>query len=298
LLVPTESTFSHSAILDNFSYLGQPLKFLQEAATILKLSPKDLGDFLFWPKQALRKSFDSLNFSGPMGIAQYGVNAPITQGLSSHGDRNKIEFEFTVNADQIHIAHALNATYFPFFADDSKYSDHPYTLIMGNLLNFYKNTQMMNVNELSSANPSLELISIFDVNKFISVLEFEQDISSSVIRKGMRSLFSELNQLNPEFRKKRIQKYNTELEQLLSRKKIYKHGLDLAEDSASMFIPFLGTIKKILLEGKEVIKNKYPTIQSVSEYIEEKSNLKTGVERDISLLSKVSRVAKLKKDFK
>jgi hypothetical protein len=26
LLVPTESTFSHSAILDNFSYLGQPQK--------------------------------------------------------------------------------------------------------------------------------------------------------------------------------------------------------------------------------------------------------------------------------
>ena len=100
---------------------------------ISKFTGKDIrtiSNFLLWPKQALRRSLDSLNQAGPMGASRYGVNNPIIDSLPAENKEN-IEFEFIVNSDQIHLSHALDATYFPFFIDGDKYSDHPYALMMG-----------------------------------------------------------------------------------------------------------------------------------------------------------------------
>jgi len=175
---------------------------------------------------------------------------------------------------------------------------------MGNMLNFYRNFNDDSVinalhsnGQLKTNNPSLSLISIFDINDYISVSEFESEISSSVIRSGMNSLFLELSQLDEKERKHRIDQYNIELKKALKVKKTSMHALDLAEDVIGLIIPFLNTRKKVIKGATKLAMNKFPAIQAVSEYIEDKTNRRSGVDRNISLLSQVNRVAKLKIGF-
>jgi len=277
---------------------------IQEISKLTQREVNTISNCLLWPKQALRRSLDSLNQAGPMGISRYGINNPIIDLLPSE-NKEKIEFEFIVNSDQIHLSHALDATYFPFFIDGEKYSDHPYALMMGRMLNFFKSSSYQNFNHsidienLKSAhNPSLGLISTFDINDYIPVLEFEEDISSSVIRNGMNSLFSELNLLEPEERNRRIVQYNIEVDKALRNRKVSKHALDLGEDAIGMLVPFFSTGKKLLKEATKMAMDKFPAIQNVSEFIEEKSNRENTKDQNITILTQINRVAKLKRGFR
>jgi hypothetical protein len=274
---------------------------------VSKLTGKDIGtisNFLLWPKQALRRSLDSLNQAGPMGISRYGINNPIIDSLPAK-NKEKIQFEFIVNSDQIHLSHALDATYFPFFVDGEKYSDHPYALMMGEMLNFFKKSSCQNISKLvdienikSAQNPSLGLISAFDINDYIPVLEFEEEISSSVVRNGMNSLFSELNLLDSEGRSQRISEYNIEVDKALRNKNVSKHALDLGEDTLGLFVPFWTTGKKLVKGGTKMAMDKFPAIQNISEFIEDKTSKESGKNRNITVLTQVNRVAKLKREFK
>lgn len=277
--------------------------FISEVAKLTNIDIETISNFLLWPQKALRASLDRLNQSGPMGIASYGVNKAILDVLPSH-HKQKYEFEFTVNSNPIHLAHALDATYFPFFINGEKYSDHPYALMMGNILNFYKGANYSNIAEKVNLkemkiieNPTLSMISIFDVNDYIPIQEFEEEVSSSVIRKNMGSLFSELCLLNEVDRNERIESFNKEVDKALSRKRVTKHALDLGEDTAGLVIPFFGTGKKIISNSTNLAKNKYPVIQEISDFIEEKMTKSNLQERQISLLSKINRVARLKRQY-
>jgi hypothetical protein len=274
---------------------------------VSKLTGKDIGtisNFLLWPKQALRRSLDSLNQAGPMGASRYGVNNPIIDSLPAENKEN-IEFEFIVNSDQIHLSHALDATYFPFFIDGDKYSDHPYALMMGEMLNFFKNSSCQNISRLtgienikSTQNSSIGLISAFEINVYIPVLEFEEEISSSVIRHGMNSLFSELNFLGSEERNQRIAQYNLDVNKALRHKNVSNHALDLGADVLGMVIPFWATGKKLIKGGTKMAMDKFPAIQNLSEFIEDKSRRESDESRNITILTQVNRVAKLKREFK
>ncbi|MEY8213143.1 MAG: hypothetical protein RPR97_01530 [Colwellia sp.] len=274
---------------------------------VSKLTGKDIGtisNFLLWPKQALRRSLDSLNQAGPMGASKYGVNNPIIDSLPAENKEN-IKFEFIVNSDQIHLSHALDATYFPFFIDGDKYSDHPYALMMGEMLNFFKNSSCQNISRLtgvenikSTQNSSIGLISAFEINEYIPVLEFEEEISSSVIRHGMNSLFSELNFLGSEERNQRIAQYNLDVNKALRHKNVSNHALDLGEDVLGMVIPFWATGKKLIKGGTKMAMDKFPAIQNLSEFIENKSSRESDESRNITILTQVNRVAKLKREFK
>lgn len=277
---------------------------LKEMSELTHTSIETISNYLLWPKHALRNSLDTLNQSGPMGIARYGVNKPIMDSWPETKDKEKYEFEFLVNSDQIHLAHALDATYFPFYIDGDKYTDHPYALMMGGLLNFYKNAsyetvnQTFDVNEMKKINnPSLSLISTFDINDYIPINSFEEEISSSVVRKGMSSLFSELCLLDESNRNERISEYNSEIDKTLRNKSVSKHALDLGEDAIGMVVPFLATGKKLIAKGTQAAKAKFPTIQSISECIEDKALGSNEKSRHITLLSRINRVARLKRKF-
>lgn len=285
--------------LNNYIY---PL--LKEISTITNSSVEVIADFILWPKQALRASLANLNISGPMGISRYGVNKPIINSWPKTNDKQKYEFEFMVNSDQVHLAHALDATYFPFYIDGEKYSDHPYALMMGWLLNFYKSArydtlyQEFDLEDMKRiSNPSISLISTFDINEYIPITSFEEEISSSVVRNGINSLFSELCLLDDINRNERISEYNAEIEKALNRKNVSKHALDLGEDVIGMAVPFLETGKKLITKGVKSAMIKYPTIQCVSEFIEDKALGSSDKDRYISILSRVNRVARLKRNF-
>ncbi|WP_226499608.1 hypothetical protein [Pseudomonas sp. MWU16-30322] len=275
--------------------------FIMEVSKATGQNADQIANYLLWPKQALRSSFNTLNEAGPMGVARYGVNKPISNSLPSEF-KEKLEFEFVVNSDQIHLAHALDATYFPFYTEGEDYTDHPFALAMGNTLNFYKNSTYNTINDFNiltttkeQGNPTLDLISTFQVNDFISIQEYESEISSSVLRQGMASLFSELSSLSTEDRSLRVTQYNKDLAAALSTKKKTQHALDLGIDTAGCFIPFLSTIIKYSDMAKNKIIEKMPAIRQVTEHIQLKSLPKSNDKKNISILSQVNRVAKLSK---
>lgn len=280
------------------------LGLINEISSLNKVSPKVISDFLFWPKAALRNSIDTLNFSGPMRTASFGINNPITNSFPDNEKKKGMEFEFMMNSDQVHIANALDATYFPFFIDSERYTDQPFAQVMGSALNFYKrlNPNLMSdffntERYTSQTNLSLDLISIFEVNDFNSISEFEAEISSSVVRNGLNTLFVELSALNEAERKECIEGYNKHVEAELSVKRQQSHALDLTENAAGLVFPFLGTVKRYSKSAANLFKDKYPTIQAASEYIEDKCSPANQHEKHVSLLTKVNRVAKLKPNF-
>ena len=284
--------------LDKYTY-----HLFQSLSDLVGKDIDSISNFLLWPKQALRRSLDTLNKTGPMGISRFGVNIPIIDSLPTESKKN-VEFEFVVSSDQVHLAHALNATYFPFFIEGQKYSDHPFALMMGGLLNFYKNVSYHNLGQVFDIeklemieNPTLSLISLFDINDYISISEFENEISSRLVRDGMNGLFAELGMLDVSEREVRISKYNKELEVALRNKNITKYALDLGEDSLGMVVPFLATGKRLLTKGTEKAMERFSVIKEVSEFIEDKTMTQSSEKRRISILSKVNRVARLKKNY-
>lgn len=280
------------------------LPLLKQISELTAINLDLISNFILWPKKALRNSLDTLNQSGPIGIAQYGVNNTITRLLPSK-NKQSYDFEFTVNSNQIHLAHALDATYFPFYTENAEYSDHPYALMMGHLLNFYKKysyqtlSQCYDMNEMKMiTNPSLSLISIFDINEYIPILEFENELSSGTTRKYMQSLFSELSTLDQTDRNERIHQYNIELEKALKNKNKIRHGLDLGLDALGMAVPFLSTIKKALTYQIKRTKSNGSAIQVTFDFIEDKALRGNMKQRQISLLTKINRVARLKRSLK
>lgn len=281
-------------------------RFIKELSALTGINQTLLSKLMLWPKFALRHSFSALHQAGVKGMASYGVNNPIS-GIFKEMGSDKIAFEFMASSDQIHLAHALDSTYFPFFTNDNKYTDHPFVATMGAMLNFYKSATIDSIPELTSStgippwksnNRTIDLISSFDINSYIPVTEFEREISSSVIRSGMNSLFSELHCLNSEERSERISHYNSEVSRALSSKDVSKHALDLGEDAMGLVVPFFATASKLIKAGTQKAIDKFPAVKEFSEFIEDKTQKNDQSERNVSILSKINRVARLKQEYR
>ncbi len=278
---------------------------LTELSSFMKVDYTKLVNSMFWPQKALRRGFDSLQFTGPMGISQYGVNTLLTSLLKEDKD-NKLEFEFMIHSPNIHLAHALDATYFPFYDKNSKYTEHPYSMMMANMLNMYKHMNIDSINEFKSSlnrdfklNPSLNLLSIFEINDYISIEEFEQSTNNTLVRKGLNSLFNELSNLNNKDRQEVIKKYNLEINKIVKSRKLKSESLDLGSEVINILGDFVFTrqIGKILGWGNDKFKKKSSKYNEMSELVEYKllHNKKDEEKEKISLLSKINRVARLKK---
>lgn len=278
--------------------------FLKEISGVTKKPVDEISNFILWPKSALRNSLGSLGISGPMGVSHYGVNNILARAMPEDR-REKLEFEFTVHSSVIHMSNALDATYFPFHVDNGSYSDHPYAVLMGGMLNFYKSSGLETISDLAavvrdrsiSESHSNHLMNIFEVNTYIGIQEFEREISSSVVRNGMNSIFSELVSLGKEERSERISTYNTMVDEIQERKRLGKGLLDVGEEAAGFFIPFLSLGKKVTLFGADLAVDKLPAIRSVADYISDKVRSADYEKKSISLLSKINRVARLRKDY-
>ena len=273
-------------------------------SNITKQPAKTIAYYLLWPRAALRASFEALNFVGPMGIANYGVNNTILDTFLLASKKKDLEFDFTVNAYPVHLAHALDATYYPYYIQDNKYTNYPYTKMMGDVLNFYRLINKEQIKESikvflqkGSGNPSIKSVKIFEIVDYIPIDEFEDSIKNSILKSELRSLFAELSLLDEDERDERIAEYNNALDKTLAKMKVWKFTLDLGEDIIGMWIPFISSGKKLVswLENRYI--RKYSKLNGLIEYLEEKRLSNNEFKRKISLLSKINRVARLHKNY-
>lgn len=294
---------SNNYIFNDVQSINDIKKFTIAIAEKLNKDPKLLFDTIVWPIKALRNSFEVLNNSGLLSASVYGVNKILQKGASD-AFKKDLEFEYTVNSPSIHLAHSLNATYFPFRAEN--YSDEFYASTMGTMLNFYKNATpnnlksfIQNDNQVKTGVPIINPIELIDVNDFISITELEDVLSKDVIFPNSKTLIETLAVLNEKERKEKIKFYNTEVLRKINKSKKQVGTIDLSTnlllDAVGLFtgIPGLGTMLSVAKSGIKLTKQD-GSIKNITRKLEEALN-KDSDNQNINYLTKISSVVKLKK---
>lgn len=224
---------------------------------------KKLYDLVTWPRRALRESFELLTFNSVSRISTLGVNNcfSIPDNVSN---RDALEFEFVMNSEFVHIASALNAFYFPFWAKN--YETKTQASLMYNMIRLFKcrsaeELEQHNVRMESSlkGGTSIPNLDILEVNEYPSVCEILQFSETYCTSKNLKTLFDYLDSFPIEERNEKIVEYNKSLSELKRKKAELSQSMDLGFSFLSEFpgVPFLGTAAVIakLGAGKFVEKN-------------------------------------------
>ncbi len=282
----------------------QELKYVCEISSkFAKVDSKFIYDIAVWPIKARRNSFEILQRSGIMSASLYGVNMiidnPPSKNISEAGD-----FLLKVYSPSIHLAHALNATYFP-FQGEGGYTDGDYADMMGKLLNFFKFSTLHNFKEftdtetfLQKGNNFISPINLIMVNDFDSILDFEDILNKELAFPNGRRLIETLSSLSPKEQSEKIAYYNEEIMRFLKKKDMFGKTLDFSVQSLNAMLGFstgLPTgpvLTAIKLGGNKFFKHFSP-IRHIMEKIEQA--MESNIDRkNIHFLSKINRAVKLK----
>ncbi len=289
-------------IFNNPELLSSIVPISKVLESAFNLPEGTVTNFILWPIRALRKSYESLQFSGTKGICQFGVNNILDTFFSNKLGKD-LSFEFTVNAESIHLASALDATYFPFKKDSRGYSDGPFANVMGNLLNFYKNATedklsyfIAQENIKSLNKPLLSPLDVFEVNEYISLTELDDHFFSKKRREIMRTLFHNLSKKSAQHREEEIVAYNKRVNDLIKEKVASNFGKLILTETAGLKIPFLSVIASMLGVLAKKGADKFDPIKNIKIAFDNKK-LDDQNNSPIHMLSIVDRVVRLKQDY-
>ena len=137
---------------------------------ILKLPPENITKMLMWPVYAMRNSFNAFFSSGTKGMGGIGVSSFIADSLKKTVNKD-LRLELTMSEENVQIANALNATYFP---SHSKLMS-PFAKLIGNYLSYYEN---FNQNTFKPWNNNIELRSQANhlILSPIDLIDFKNDV--------------------------------------------------------------------------------------------------------------------------
>lgn len=262
---------------------------------------KKLYNLATWPRRALRKSFELLTLNSSSRISSLGVNNcfSIPDNIPN---KDALELEFILNAESVHIASALNAFYFPFWAE--KYETKTQASLMYNMIKFFKcrsadELKQHNIRIESSMKGILSIpnLDILEVNEYPSVCEILQFSETYCASKNFKTLFDYLDSFPNEERNGKILEYNKSLNGLKRKKAELSQSMDLGFSFVSDLsgVPFLGTVANIakLGVGKFLEKN-----ESLRNKLNEMRNLikpdKPMDKQAARFLSQINPVARLK----
>lgn len=295
---------SNQYILNDLTVIKELKKFSEIIGDVTKIKSKSIYDFLIWPIRSRRNSFEKLNHSGLFSTASFGVNTVIEKQISEIIKKD-LTFEFTTSASSIHLANSLNATYFPFKAQDG-YSDSFYANMMGEMLNFYKSANsnsiksfIDNKKQITSGIMPISPIDIIEINDYISITELEAVLSKDTVNPHSKRLMESLSELSNEDRIKKIDHYNVEVNKKINKQNKSKGSIDLAQnilmDVAGAISGFsaIGSIFSLAKLGSQKFSTSIPAVKNITEKIEEAMHSDTD-QANIHFLTKINRVAKLK----
>lgn len=282
----------------------EELKFISEMSSkFVKGNSKLIYDMAVWPIKARRKSFEILHRSGILSASLYGVNM-IIDNPPSNNINDATDFLLKVYSPSIHLAHALNATYFPFQGENG-YTDGDYAEMMGKLLNFFKFSTLDNFKTfidteslLQNGNSFISPVNIMQVNTYDSILYFEEILNKELIFPNGRRLIETLAALSPEEQKEKIAYYNREIQQFSRRKEMYGKTFDLSVKCLNALIGHsTGVPTGPILTGIKLASNGFfkrvSPIRHIMEKVEQAME-NSADRRNIHFLSKINRAVKLK----
>lgn len=290
-LVEMNNSFilNHDDIINNINDISTDL------GPILNLDSKFIYDFIAYPKKALRNSFEFLQFGSIFKIGGFGVNT-----IMPYKNTNK-RFEFTSNSHHVHIANALDATYFP--VSYESYTNEPFVQLMANILNAYKNLTTEKINSYISHQDRIlkdnfifPNIKLFEVNEYSSILELENILGDN--RNLPQGLFKKLSSVSDIERIKLINEYNQDIDNFHKTKGVASLTGEVSKELICLYsdiaIPFSGIISKLIYKSCKNNKS-FKTIHDVLE--DAVSSLPNQRIKEIHFLSKINRIARLQNPY-
>ena len=292
--------------------LESSFDFANLIADRLHKDKEEIYKFLIWPQMALRNSFECLLFNSPARIASFGINNTFPDFLKLFDKENgeKLELEFMINSDKVHIASALNSVYFPYSEKDGKYTNRPTTSLMADRLNFYKNATLdtgseyfNERNQILSGMQNILPIDIIDVNDFIPLHELQKVSDCFYTSSQFNSIFSFLAKQDVPERIEIIKKYNELVDKEINKKQNKKTSIDFAINGVfdgvgvllsalNIFFPVIG----LATTGIKFFSEKSGLTETILKKVEKTQKImKNGnynEEKAISFLAKINPVAR------
>jgi hypothetical protein len=278
--------------------------FCEALGEHLPVDPKRYYELLTWPLKAKRASFVSLHQGGIMTMGAIGVNTVLDKLI---GDKigKDVSFEFTMNGANTHLAHALNATYFPYLKETG-YSDAFYANVTGDFLNFIRNTTKDNIHQLSEVQnqpgqriPVINPIEVIEIDDYASILELDDILTAANAFPKSQYLMNYLASLDPERRATTIQWYNKKIKELLNKKKKGQRLIDLGANAALDTIGLVSGAAYLGL-GFELLKRGYQFTKKFDDLKAMRAKIDEAYQEDIhganiAYLAQINRVAGVKR---
>lgn len=273
------------------------------------LNLQNIASILAWPITAMANSFGFLNQKSPMSVSNFGINTVIIENIKSIDIQDKISFEFIVNALSIHIAAALQSTYFPFRQSgegDKEYSDQVVSNIMGDFLKmyWYDAATLQNIKSTyDQNNMENNYLKLFECKHNIKITKVASLADEYYTPQGFRDLLLRLESMDEVLRKNKIKEYNDVLFEVAKISSIQSKDYIKLMLGGAGFLP-IGYPLSVVLSLIGIIKDKV----DASESLQKEKGMKlisrciknSGIKaenqfiEDIYLLDKISRVAILK----
>lgn len=266
---------------------------------ILKMGKKefckdvtDFYNFMSWPQRSLKKSFYHLVGSGNFSLSSLGVNNLLGTMFERINSDKKFEFEFVVNSQITHVAHAFNSTLFPFITDIG-YTNSSVVNLMSEILDMYSMNPFtsrdgkIDVLDLLK-NRSEVLVKIFRLDNALSIQEFEDVIKGGEFTQTGQALFKEVFEAHDEDRMEILNKYNSQASELVKNREQISNFIDFSRSTLG-FTSYIVSCINFLLDSCPKLRNE------IEDYWYSKKVKGDGTESDkVNYLARISRVAKLK----
>ena len=258
---------------------------------------KMLYDWLIWPIKAKRDSYELLTSYSPMKLPVIGANKLFEYIQKDSEEGKNIEFELTVNSNSIHLATALQATYFPFAKSGQNgiYSDVGAANILGSIINAYQYSheeQQQSINAYSEMiekeRKSIYLLKSDNSISLKNVLDYADVYSTSTT---LRKILQTLSELDDEQQKDKISEYNNLIAEIGKEKISGESFVNYTLGGAGL-IPVVGigaSIMSIILQSLKDLGVKRNIV------IKKFEHGKASTADEVYVLDKLSRVAKISK---
>jgi len=295
---------SDNFLLKDPALMRETRKYCELAGPFIGYNAEIYYEMLSWPIMARRNSFETLHRQGSFATASYGVNNFVSKIVEQRLGKS-YDFEFSISAANIHFAHALNATYYP-YKSEHQFSDAYFAHLMGIYLNMFKlstpeNIDLLSRDESMPFSPiQLNPIDIIEIDNYVPLAEFEAILEESRAYPGGRRLMETLAALSPERRQSKIAQYNALVSKAIQKKKGNAFKIDLFTnglmDGVGAITNFMGlgiAYSVLKAGGKKLIKD-VPEIKRLNNDLED-SFYRDPDQANIHFLTKINRVAGLKR---
>lgn len=265
---------------------------------------EQLSQFLLWPLSAVRKSLHPLLTNGALGVSAFGQDEILAENYRTQTGKD-LRLEMSGPGFQTHLAHALNATVIPYVGQPESWIWIYRTI--GDRLNFYRsfNTRIAAAwaaNERRKEEKRIVVppLPLFEFDADIEIKEFIEATSLGSARRKGRALLTRLADLPIEEREDEVARLATQARRLRGRE-AGLFSLESLEDagpitdlvagtSAPPFFAMRNLIRRIIQ-----LRDRSASFDRIMDAVERELNPLARKNEDLDFLSKVDRVAQLKR---